>query len=88
MMIVGTVILAIVLLIFLGIAISSLSLWFQSFVSGAKAGLLNIIFMRFRKVPPKLVVEAKIMAKKAGIEISSDELASSFISWYNKCLNF
>ncbi len=82
-MIVLMIILAIALLIFLGVALSSLSLWFQSLVSGAKVGLLNIVFMRFRKVPPKLVVEGRIMAKKAGLEISSDELESHYLAGGN-----
>jgi len=48
---------------------SHLALWLQALVSGAKVGLVNIIFMRLRKVPAKLIVESKIMAVKAGIEI-------------------
>ena len=74
------VIAIIVLLYFIG---SSVSLWIQALVSGAKVGLLNIIFMRFRKVPPKMIVEAKIMAVKAGIEISTDNLESHFLAGGN-----
>ncbi|MBU8848806.1 MAG: flotillin-like protein FloA, partial [Desulfobacterales bacterium] len=62
---------------------SYLALWLQALVSGAKVGLINIIFMRFRKVPPKLIVESKIMAVKAGIEISSDDLESHFLAGGN-----
>jgi len=62
---------------------SYLSLWLQALVSGAKVGLINIIFMRFRKVPPKLIVESKIMAVKAGIEISTDSLESHFLAGGN-----
>ncbi len=76
-------ILAFVLIIFAFFALSSISLWFQSLVSGAKVGLLNIIFMRFRKVPPKLIVESKIMAVKAGIEISTDNLESHYLAGGN-----
>ncbi|WP_457552041.1 flotillin-like protein FloA [Desulfobacula sp.] len=59
---------------------SYLALWLQALVSGAKVGLVNIIFMRFRKVPPKLIVESKIMAVKAGIEIPTDSLESHFLA--------
>ena len=76
-------ILAVVVFIFAIFALKSVSLWFQSLVSGAKVGLLNIIFMRFRKVPPKLIVEAKIMAVKAGIEISTDDLESHYLAGGN-----
>ena len=76
-LIVILVIAAIVLLYFVG---SALSLWIQALVSGAHVGLLNIVFMRFRKVPPKLVVESKIMAVKAGIEIGTDDLESHYLA--------
>jgi uncharacterized protein YqfA (UPF0365 family) len=62
---------------------STLSLWLQALVSGARVGLLNIIFMRFRKVPPKLIVESKIMAVKAGLEISTNDLESHFLAGGN-----
>jgi uncharacterized protein YqfA (UPF0365 family) len=74
------VIAIIALLYFIG---SSVSLWIQALVSGARVGLLNIIFMRFRKVPPKMIVEAKIMAVKAGIEITTDNLESHFLAGGN-----
>jgi uncharacterized protein YqfA (UPF0365 family) len=49
-------------------------------VSGARVGLLNIIFMRLRKVPAKLIVNAKIMAVKAGIEVTTNDLESHFLA--------
>ncbi len=67
----------IVLFYFVG---SSVSLWIQAMVSGARVGLTTIVFMRFRKVPPKLVVTAKIMGVKAGLEISTNDLESHFLA--------
>lgn len=77
------VILGLILLLFVFFALGAISLWFQSLVSGAQVGLLNIIFMRFRKVPSKLIVESKIMAVKAGIDISTDELESHYLAGGN-----
>ncbi|MDM8524682.1 flotillin-like protein FloA [Desulfococcaceae bacterium HSG8] len=74
------VIASIILIIIFFFIYSSLSLWFQSLVSGAQVGLFSIVFMRFRKVPPKLIVESKIMAVKAGIPIDTDELESHFLA--------
>ncbi len=62
---------------------SYIALWIQALVSGAKVGLINIIFMRFRKVPPKLIVESKIMAVKAGMEIPTDSLESHYLAGGN-----
>lgn len=70
----------IVLLFFVG---SAISLWVQALVSGAHVGLFNIVFMRFRKVPPKLIVTSKIMAVKAGLEFSTDSLESHFLAGGN-----
>ncbi len=68
----------IVLIYFVG---SAISLWVQALVSGARVGLFNIIFMRFRKVPPKLVVNSKIMAVKAGLDIiTTDDLESHYLA--------
>lgn len=74
--------LAIVLVIVFIIG-SSIKLWIQALVSGAHVGVLNIVFMRFRKVPPKLIIESKIMAVKAGIDISTDLLESHYLAGGN-----
>jgi uncharacterized protein YqfA (UPF0365 family) len=80
---IGLLVLAVAVIALLYFIGSSVSLCLQALVSGARVGLLNIIFMRFRKVPPKLVVEAKIMAVKAGIEISTNNLESHYLAGGN-----
>ncbi len=79
--ILGVLILAVLALVFF--VGSSVTLWIQALVSGARVGLLNIVFMRFRKVPPKMVVEAKIMAVKSGLEISTNNFESHFLAGGN-----
>jgi uncharacterized protein YqfA (UPF0365 family) len=77
-----------VFLVAIGIAVvvllyfvsSAVSLWIQALVSGARVGLFNIVFMRFRKVPSKLIVNAKIMAVKAGLDISTNDLESHYLA--------
>ncbi len=59
---------------------SSLSLWFQARVSGVPIGLFDVVFMRFRKVPPKLIVESKITAAKAGLFITTEEMESHLMA--------
>jgi uncharacterized protein YqfA (UPF0365 family) len=39
--------------------------------------------MRFRKVPPKLIVTSKIMAVKAGLDFTTDSLESHFLAGGN-----
>jgi uncharacterized protein YqfA (UPF0365 family) len=74
---------AVIVLILFFVILSYINLWLQALVSGARVGLFNIIFMRLRKVPPKLIVESKIMAVKAGITVSTDELESHFLAGGN-----
>ncbi len=77
--IVAVVLLVAVLVLFYFIG-SALSLWIQALVSGASVGLFNIVFMRLRKVSPRMIVTAKIMAVKAGIDVTTDDLESHFLA--------
>ncbi len=78
---IGIVFFGILILVF--IVGSSIKLWVQALVSGAHVGILNIVFMRFRKVPPKLIVESLIMAVKAGITLDTDGLESHYLAGGN-----
>ncbi|HUW93554.1 MAG TPA: flotillin-like protein FloA [Bacteroidales bacterium] len=73
--IVGSIILLWVLLYFIPIG-----LWFQALVSGVRISLLQLIFMRWRKVPPSNIVSAMIEADKAGIKLIRDELEAHFLA--------
>lgn len=79
-LIVALLVVGLIVVLFVG---SAISLFMQALISGARVGLLNIVFMRFRKVPPKLIVESKIMGKKAGIDITTDEFESHYLAGGN-----
>ncbi|MBT5978170.1 MAG: flotillin-like protein FloA [Flavobacteriales bacterium] len=55
-------------------------LWFQAVLTGTRVSLIQLIFMRWRRVPPAIVVNAMIGAKKAGITISSDQLEAHYLA--------
>ncbi len=74
------VVVVIAIIVMLYFVSSAVSLWIQALVSGARVGLFNIVFMRFRKVPPKLIVNSKIMAVKAGLDIDTDALESHYLA--------
>ncbi len=57
-----------------------ISLWFQALLSGARVRLVDLIMMRFRKVDPKTIVFNRISAKKAGLEISTDDLEAHYLA--------
>lgn len=72
---------AIVAIVMLAIVGKFISLWFQAFVSGTPIGLFNIIGMSLRKIPPKIIVNARINAYKAGLkQIEVNDLETHFLA--------
>jgi uncharacterized protein YqfA (UPF0365 family) len=76
---VGIVILVIVALI-LVLYLIPIPLWIAAWASGAYVGLLTLIGMRLRRVPPSTVVNARISAVKAGLEISINDLEAHYLA--------
>jgi uncharacterized protein YqfA (UPF0365 family) len=75
------VVLAILVVILLSILGKFLSLWFQAFVSGTPIPLFNIIGMSLRKIPPRVIVNARINLFKAGLkEITVSDLETHFMA--------
>ena len=55
-------------------------LWFQALVSDVKISLLQLVLMRWRKVPPTVIVSAMIEGKKAGLELYRDLLEAHYLA--------
>ena len=79
-MIGGVIVGGIFLLIVIAFVFQYVGLYLQAWVSGAKVGFIDLVMMRFRKVNAKSVVINRISAKKAGLEISTDELEAHFLA--------
>lgn len=73
--IVGAIILLWILLYLIPVG-----LWFQALVSGVRISLLQLIFMRWRKVPPSIIVSCMIEADKAGIKLNRDDLEAHYLA--------
>jgi len=72
---------AAVAIIFLSLIGRFVSLWFQAFVSGTPISLFNIVGMSLRKIPPRLIVNARINAFKAGLKtISVSDLETHYLA--------
>jgi uncharacterized protein YqfA (UPF0365 family) len=74
-MIIGGFILLWVLLYYVPVA-----LWFSALVSGVRISLIQLVLMRWRKVPPQVIVTAMIASKKAGIDLGRDDLEAHFLA--------
>jgi uncharacterized protein YqfA (UPF0365 family) len=77
--IVGIVVLVVLLIIVLYFV--PIGLWFTAILSGVRISLLQLILMRFRKVPPSPIVRAMIEATKAGLhDIKRDSLEAHYLA--------
>src|SRR5262245_27998291 len=70
----------IVLLVFLVIFFSFIRLWIQSFLTGAKVGLVDMIRMKLCGVDYGKVVRWKIALVQAGAKVTTQEMESLYLS--------
>jgi uncharacterized protein YqfA (UPF0365 family) len=73
--IIGVIILLIIVLYFV-----PLGLWFQALVSGVRISLVQLIFMRWRKVPPSVIVRAMIEGTKAGLKLNRNDMEAHYLA--------
>ena len=59
------------------------NLWITAIFSGVKVGLFELVFMRIRKVPPRIVVDSMITATKAGLDVTTSELETHYLAGGN-----
>ncbi|MFP6648937.1 MAG: flotillin-like protein FloA [Pirellulaceae bacterium] len=85
-----TLVLAIILILVVGfiliIFFAYFRLWIQSVLTGANITIGNLLGMTFRKVNPKIIVQAKIMATQAGFtddEFTTTELEGHLLAGGN-----
>jgi len=55
-------------------------LWFSALVSGVRISLLQLVLMRWRKIPPAIIVNSLIAATKAGLKLNRNELEAHFLA--------
>ncbi len=55
-------------------------LWFNALVNDVRISLVQLIIMRWRKVPPSLIVNSMITAAKAGINLDRGELEAHYLA--------
>ncbi|HJV44620.1 MAG TPA: flotillin-like protein FloA [Bacillota bacterium] len=58
-------------------------LWISALASGVSIGILTLIGMRLRRVIPARIVNPLIKARKAGLEVTSNQLESHYLAGGN-----
>jgi uncharacterized protein YqfA (UPF0365 family) len=73
-------VLGIVLLVLCIIIISFFNVWLRAFLSRAPVGLVTLVAMKLRGVPYAVLVDARITAVKAGVDLSINEIETHFLA--------
>ena len=55
-------------------------LWFTALVSDVRISLIQLVLMRWRKVPPRVIVNSLITSTKAGLNLKRDDLEAHFLA--------
>ena len=74
------IILAAVIGFFIFMYFVPINLWITAIFSGVRVGLLELVFMRIRKVPPGVIVRSLITATKAGLNLTTTELETHYLA--------
>lgn len=75
------VIVAVVVGIFIFFYFVPINLWITARFSGVQINLFELVFMRIRKVPPRVIVDSLITAHKAGLsDITSSSLETHYLA--------
>ena len=74
-LIVGIIVLLVIVLYYIPIG-----LWFSALVSGVRISLLQLFLMRFRKVPPSVIVRALIEGTKADVPLNRNSLEAHYLA--------
>ncbi len=81
---IALVVVAIIFLLIVGaIIISFIGIWLRAALSGARVSFARLVGMRLRRVNPSVIVDSRIMAVKADIPISTDELEAHYLAGGN-----
>ncbi len=71
------------ILLFIFLYFVPVNLWITAQFSNVRVGLLELVGMRIRKVPPSVIVNSLITATKAGLELTTNDLETHFLAGGN-----
>ncbi|HEX6989264.1 MAG TPA: flotillin-like protein FloA [Bacillota bacterium] len=73
----------IVVLVLVLFSFIPVGLWISALAAGVRVGLVTLIGMRLRRVPPTRVIGPLIKATKAGLDLSIDKLEAHYLAGGN-----
>jgi uncharacterized protein YqfA (UPF0365 family) len=57
-----------------------INLWITAKTAGAAISMMSLVAMRLRKVPPLLIVNARINSLKAGLQVTTNQLEAHYLA--------
>jgi uncharacterized protein YqfA (UPF0365 family) len=75
---IGLIVLGIFILIIGAIVFSLIGAWVKALFNGAPVPMSKLVALKFASIPYGLIVDARITAVRAGINIDADQIASHF----------
>jgi uncharacterized protein YqfA (UPF0365 family) len=69
-----------VVLLFVFLYFVPINLWITAIFSGVNVGLITLVLMRVRKVPPRIIVESLINSTKAGLNLTTSDLETHYLA--------
>lgn len=73
-------ILAIIALVCAIVVFSFLNTWLKAMLAGAPVSMLTLVAMRLRGVPYGMIVDSRIMAVKAGLDLTVNQLEEHYLA--------
>jgi uncharacterized protein YqfA (UPF0365 family) len=71
---------AVIVITLFGIFFYFLGVWVRALMSGARVSIWTLVGMKLRRIPPTLIVDARIRLMKSGLSLSTDELEAHYLS--------
>ena len=70
----------IIVIVFLFSYFIPVRLWLAAMASGSRVSLFTLVGMRIRRIPPRVIVEPRISATRAGIDLEIADLESHYLA--------
>lgn len=76
----GALAIGVIFLLWILLYFIPVGLWFTALVSDVKIPIIQLVLMRWRKVPPSIIVNSLITSTKAGLSLQRDDLEAHYLA--------
>ncbi len=74
------IVVGLIVLLLVAVLANFMMLWLQAATSGARVTFFSLIGMKIRKVDPRTIVLTRIQSVKAGLDVSTNQLETHYLS--------